>query len=94
MQRSYQYRLYPNAAQASALETMLCQSRLLYNEALAHRRDVYKHAEQSVSYVDQWNRFRADRKARLEDFGLLNATAVQQLLRRPRQDVSGVLSSY
>ena len=82
MQRSYQYRLYPNAAQASALETILCQSRLLYNEALAHRRDVYKHTEQSVSYADQWNRFRADRKARLEDFGLLNATAVQQLLRR------------
>ena len=82
MQRSYQYRLYPNAAQASALETILCQSRLLYSEALAHRRDVYKHAEQSVSYVDQWNRFREDRKARLEDFGLLNAAAVQQLLRR------------
>ena len=81
MQRSYQYRLYPNATQASALKTILCQSHLLYNEALAHRRNVYKHTEQSVSYADQWNRFREDRKARLEDFGLLNATAVQQLLR-------------
>lgn len=82
MQRSYQYRLYPNGEQSAALETVLCQSRLLYNEALAHRRDVYKQTGQSVSYVAQWDRFKEDRKARVEDFGLLNATSVQQLLRR------------
>ena len=82
MQRSYQYRLYPNGEQSAALETILCQSRFLYNEALAHRRDVYKQTKQSVSYVAQWDRFKEDRKARVEDFGLLNATSVQQLLRR------------
>ena len=70
MQRTYQYRLYPNAEQQAALETILCQSRLLYNKALAHRRDVYRHIQQSVSYVDQWNRFKQKRKARLENFGM------------------------
>ena len=43
---------------------------------------MYTHTGQSVSYPHQWERFRADRKARVEDFGLLNATSVQQLLRR------------
>lgn len=38
MQRTYLYRLYPNAEQQAALETILCQSRLLYDEALTHRR--------------------------------------------------------
>lgn len=82
MQRTYQYRLYPTREQGDHLETLLCQARLLYNEALAHRRDVYKQTTHSVSYVDQWERFKNDRKGRLEDFGLLNATSVQQLLRR------------
>lgn len=40
MRRTYQYRLYPNAEQQAALETIFYQSRLLYNEALAYRRDV------------------------------------------------------
>ena len=82
MQRTYQYRLYPNPEQEDALDVLLRQSCLLYNEALEHRRHVYKHTGQSVGYIDQWDRFREDRKARLEDFGLLNATSVQQLLRR------------
>ena len=82
MQRTYQYRLYPDQEQEDALDTILRQSCLLYNEALEHRRDVYKHTGQSVSYPAQWERFSEDRKARLEDFGLLNATSVQQLLRR------------
>ena len=82
MQRTYQYRLYPNQAQQDALDVILRQSCLLYNEALEHRRHVYKHTGQSVSYPAQWERFREDRKTRLEDFGLLNATSVQQLLRR------------
>ena len=82
MQRTYPYRLYPSREQQDALNVVLRQSCLLYNEALEHRRHVYKTAGGSVSYVDQWDRFREDRKARLEDFGLLNATSVQQLLRR------------
>ena len=82
MQRTYPYRLYPSREQQDALNVVLRQSCLLYNEALEHRRHVYKTAGVSVSYVDQWSRFREDRKTRLEDFGLLNATSVQQLLRR------------
>ena len=82
MKASYQYRLYPNRQQSDALEVLLTQGRLLYNEALEHRRHVYQCTGVSVSYINQWNRFKEDRKARLEDFALLNATCVQQLLRR------------
>ena len=82
MQRTYQYRLYPTPQQQEALNTILRQSCLLYNEALEHRRHVYKHTGQSVSYPAQWRRFKEDRKERVEDFGLLNASSVQQLLRR------------
>ena len=76
MQRTYQYRLYPTPQQRDALNMILRQSCLLYNEALEHRRHVYKHAGQSVSYPAQWRRFKEDRKERVEDFGLLNATSV------------------
>ena len=82
MHRSYEYRLYPNPEQSDALDTILIQSRRLYNEALAHRRAVYKHTGQSVSYVDQAQRFKHDRTARVEDYGMLGAVSVQQLLRR------------
>lgn len=82
MHRSYEYRLYPNKEQSDALDTILIQSRRLYNEALAHRRTVYKHTGQSVSYVDQAQRFKHDRTARVEDYGMLGAVSVQQLLRR------------
>ncbi len=82
MQRTYQYRLYPTPQQQETLNTILRQSCLLYNEALEHRRQVYKHTGQSVSYPAQWSRFKEERKERVEDFGLLNATSVQQLLRR------------
>ena len=82
MQRTYQYRLYPSRQLADQLQTLFCQGRLLYNEALSHRRHIYKHTGQTIRFFDQWPRFREERKTRLEDFGLLNATSVQQLLRR------------
>ena len=82
MYRTYQYRLYPDEEQADALDVILRQSCLLYNEALEHRRDVYKHSGQSVSCFDQDSRFRRDRNARPEDFGLLNGRSMSYLLRR------------
>ena len=82
MQRTYQYRLYPTPEQQGALEVLLRQSCLLYNEAWSTAATLGVTAQVSVSYGDQWIRFREDRQERLEDFGLLNATSVQQLLRR------------
>lgn len=82
MQRTYQYRLYPTPEQAETLDIILGQSCLLYNEALEVRRSVWEHSGHSLSYIDLWDRFREDRKERLEDFGLLNAASVQQLFRR------------
>ena len=50
MQRTYQYRLCPSRQQADQLETLFCQGRLLYNEALSHRRHVYKYTGQTIRF--------------------------------------------
>jgi putative transposase len=82
MTRTYKYRLYPTNAQEKALDHLLYQGRLLYNAALAQRITVYKETGNGVSYARQWAYFRDRRRARADTLGRLNATSVQQLLRR------------
>ena len=82
MQRTYKYRLYPTAEQAQALDHLLWQGRTLYNAALAQRIQTYRQTGKGASYYDQWAHFREQRNGFPEVYGLLNATSVQQLLRR------------
>jgi len=82
MIRTYRYRLYPTNAQARALDFLLWQGRTLYNAALEQRIAVYQATGQGVRYPQQWAHFRDLRNARPDTLGLLNATSVQQLLRR------------
>ncbi len=82
MIRTYKYRLYPRRAQREVLSFLLEWARNLYNAALGHRMETYKNAGKGVSYPEQWNHFRDERCAHPETFGKLNATSVQQLLRR------------
>ncbi|NLX10162.1 MAG: IS200/IS605 family element transposase accessory protein TnpB [Chloroflexi bacterium] len=82
MIRTYRYRLYPTEAQARALDFLLWQGRTLYNAALEQRITVYRETGQGVSYPQQWAYFRDLRHANPETLGQLNATSVQQLLRR------------
>lgn len=82
VQRTYKYRLYPSDAQARTLDFLLEQGRQLYNAALEQRRQVYADTGRGPSYEDQWGYFRDERHAHLETLGQLNATSVQQMLRR------------
>ena len=88
MIRTYKYRLYPTNAQAeglyeaSQLDCLLWQGRTLYNAALEQRITTYQETGESLKYVDQWPHFRDLRNANPDTLGQLNATSVQQMLRR------------
>jgi putative transposase len=82
MKRTYKYRLCPNHAQDKALDFLLWQGRNLHNAALEQRIKVYQGTGKGISYPEQWAHFRDERNANPETLGKLNATSVQQMLRR------------
>jgi putative transposase len=82
MRRTYKYRLYPNKAQKQALDFLLWQGRDLYNSALEQCINVYKETGKGIPYYEQWEYFRDQRRASPDTLGKLNATCVQQMLRR------------
>ncbi len=82
MIRTYKYRLYPTNAQKRQLDCLLWQGRTLYNAALEQRITTYQETGKSLKYVDQWPHFRDLRNANPDTLGQLNATSVQQMLRR------------
>jgi putative transposase len=82
MIRTYKYRLYPRNAQKRTLDFLLWQGRKLYNAALEQRINAYQETGKAVSYVEQWAHFRDERHANPDTLGQLNATCVQQMLRR------------
>ena len=82
MIRTYKYRLYPTNAHQKALDFLLWQGRLLYNAALEQRITAYRETGQGVTYPQQWAHFRDQRHANPDTLGQLNATSVQQMLRR------------
>jgi putative transposase len=57
LNRVYRYRLYPTAAQITALETQLAFACDLYNSALEQRRDLWKRHRQSISTYAQQRQF-------------------------------------
>ena len=82
MIRTYKYRLYTNKSQRDALDFILWQQRIMYNAALEQRKRVYEETGKGISYAEQWAHFRDERRAKPDTFGLVNATSLQQLLRR------------
>ena len=82
MFRTYKYLLRPTIQQAQALNFLLWQSRLIYNLALEQRIQAYQETGQGIAYHAQWTYFRDLRRANPETLGLLNASSLQQLLRR------------
>jgi len=79
--RTYKYRLRPNRIQTEMLETMFWQAGTLYNAALEQRIATYKDAGKGVSFADQCKVFRDERNNKPDIYGL-NASSVQQMLRR------------
>jgi len=82
MIRTYKYRLRPNRAQTSSLDSLFSQARKLYNAALAQRISTYEETGKGIRYPDQWAYFRDQRNNHPEVYGMLNATSLQQMLRR------------
>jgi putative transposase len=82
MIRTYKYRLNPTTKQQHLLDTLLFQMQTVYNDALHERRWAWQRSRRSVTYVDQWNRIRDERHALPDEMGMLNATSIQQMLRR------------
>jgi putative transposase len=82
MLRTYKYLLRPNIEQIERLDFLLWQSRLIYNAALEQRINVYKETGKGIGYRAQWTYFRDLRHDNPDTLGELNATSIQQLLRR------------
>ena len=82
MLRTYKYLLRPSDDQARALDLLLWQSRRIYNAALEQRITVYRETGKGIGYQAQWRYFRDLRHANPDTCGLLNASSLQQLLRR------------
>jgi len=80
MRKTYKYRLYPTAAQTTALEAQLGEACRLYNAALQERRDAYRTTGASLTYYDQANQLKAIRAEGVCE--LANFSACQDILRR------------
>ena len=82
MNLRYNYRLYPNRAQASALDTMLWAYRRLYNDALAERKESWEQLQKNVSYYDQSMKLLKTQRSEDTALATFNCNAAQQVLRR------------
>jgi putative transposase len=82
MIRTYKYRLSPTKKQAYLLGDLFFQMQTVYNDALNERRWSWERSRQSVSFPQQCERMRDARHAMPDEMGMLNATSIQQMLRR------------
>ena len=82
MIRTYKYRLRPTKKQTHLLGRLFAQMQTVYNDALNERREAWKRSRRSVTYVQQWSRMRDERHRLPDEMGMLNATSLQQMLRR------------
>ena len=89
MMRNYQYRLRPNKQQVESLDFLFFQARTLYNLALEQRISVFQETNKGINSIDQWPHFRDLRNNNPDSFGILNASSLQQLLRRLDKSFSG-----
>lgn len=79
---SYQYRLYPRRAEQRRLEVLLYQGKLVYNFALEVCKNTYEASGEHVKALSLWGYFRDWRNSLPETERYLNASSLQQLLRR------------
>jgi putative transposase len=82
MIRTYKYRLSPTKKQQHLLSALFFQMQTVYNDALNHRRWAWRQSRRSINYYDQWRRMRDERRKLPDEMGMLNATSIQQMLRR------------
>jgi putative transposase len=78
---TYQYKLYPNAAQAKTLERWLRKCCWIYNRALEQRIKAYKRRKESVSYYDQ-QALLTEWRGRIDELRLVPLAFERDALRR------------
>lgn len=81
MQITYKYRLYPTAAQRTALDQMLTVCRRIYNETLHVRKTAWEQHKQSVTLYDS-NKMLPDWKAAHPFLSAANAQVLQNAQER------------
>lgn len=54
IQRTYEFKLYPSASQIATLESWLRTCCWVYNQALEHRKKVYRRRRKSIMLYDQY----------------------------------------
>lgn len=82
MLRTYKYLLRPDTEQLKHLDYLLWQSRLVYNAALEQRIATYQESGKGIGYGAQWTHFRDLRRENPDTLGRVNASSLQQTLRR------------
>ncbi len=80
--RKVTYKLYPTAAQAERLMSLLRAHRDLWNAALEERIDAWRKARKSISYEDQCASLTQLRGELPEDWATMNCSSQQVTLRR------------
>src|SRR5687768_14911298 len=81
MRTAFRYRLYPTRQQARAMTQMLETHRLLYNRALAERKDAWEREQRNVRYEDQSAQLKAERTTNIY-LTQTNFSSCQATLRR------------
>jgi putative transposase len=86
--RAYKFKLKPTRKQEKLLEGQLGLCRELYNAALQERRDAYKRAGKSISYVDQANQL-PEIKVERPDLAGVYSQVLQDVLKRVEKAFKG-----
>ena len=92
MLKSYKFRLFPSRSQTTKLEHTLELCRELYNAALSQRRNAWKLARISITYLDQQNVL-PEIKAIREDIAGLHSQVLQDVLAPTGQRFQSVFYS-
>jgi putative transposase len=79
--RAYKYKLKPSAKISAIFESWLAILCELYNAAVEERRDAYRIAHQSISYLDQANQLPEIKELR-PDLARIHSQVLQNALKR------------
>ena len=82
MLRTFKYQLRLDETQTQVLDYLLWQARQVYNAALEQRINAYRETKKGIGYAAQWAHFRDLRHEQADTLGRLNASCLQQMLRR------------
>jgi len=81
MKRTYKFRLYPNTQQQATFIQWLTTCRLLYNTALAERKEAWHRHRQAVSYYEQASHLKTAKQTNLF-LQAVHSQVLQDVLRR------------